>query len=65
MKKRSLIPPAAIMPAATLTVCFALISGAQPNDPEPEIKYCNLSFADNIRIKYAVKSNVDNVDLLI
>ncbi len=64
-KKRSLILLTAIMLAATLNICFALISGAQPNDPEVEIKYCNLSFSDNIRIKYAVKSNVDNVELLI
>lgn len=30
-KKRSLILLTAIMLAATLTICFALISGAQPN----------------------------------
>lgn len=64
-KKKILTLLSAVVLTATLLTCFTLFSGAESVTPEMKIGYCNLSFADNIRIKYAVNSNVDNVELLV
>ena len=64
-KKKPLLLLSAVLLTATLITCFALFAGAATVTPEMKIGYCNLSFADNIRIKYAVSSNVDGVELLV
>jgi len=44
---------------------FVIMTGAQSSTPELSIAYCNLSFRDSVCIKYAVKSNVSDVKILI
>ena len=40
-------------------------AGAEASAPELSIAYCNLSFQDNVYIKYAVKTDIADVKLLI
>lgn len=44
---------------------FAIMARADSTTPEMDIEYCNLSFRDSVCIKYAVKSNVSDVKILI
>ena len=44
---------------------FVIMTGATSPTPELSIAYCNLSFRDSVCIKYAVKSNVSDVKILI
>ena len=44
---------------------FAIAVSAESSTPEMSIAYCNLSFRDNVCIKYAVRSNVSDVKILI
>ena len=44
---------------------FVIMTGAASPTPELSIAYCNLSFRDSVCIKYAVKSNVSDVKILI
>ena len=46
-------------------VTLAVFTSAESPTPNLDIAYCNLSFRDSICIKYAVKSNVSNVKMLI
>ena len=50
---------------AAVIGAIAIGAGAEASAPEMNIAYCNLSFSDNIYIKYAVKSDVADVKLLI
>ena len=50
---------------ATVVGVIAIGAGAEDSAPQMNIAYCNLSFSDNIYIKYAVKSDVSDVKLLI
>lgn len=65
MKKRII----ALMMTLALIIgslsAFAIMTGATSPIPELSIAYCNLSFRDSVCIKYAVKSNVSNVKILI
>lgn len=64
-KKKLLILLSAIVLTATLIGCFALFSGAESVTPEMKITNCSLSFSDSVYIKYAVKTNVDDIKLLV
>lgn len=44
---------------------FVIMTGATSPTPELSIAYCNLSFRDSVCIKYALKSNVSDVKILI
>lgn len=48
-----------------ITTAFAIVAGATGEIPELSVDGCNLSFENSIYIKYAVKSNVSDVKLLI
>ena len=65
MKKKILL----VLLTITLIVCvfsaFAIVASAETDTPEMSIVYCNLSFRDNICIKYAVNSNIPDVKILI
>ena len=50
---------------AAVIGAIAIGAGAESSAPQMNIAYCNLSFSDNIYIKYAVKSDVSDVKLLI
>lgn len=65
MKKRiiALVLTLALVIGALST--FVIMTGAQSPTPELSIAYCNLSFRDSVCIKYAVKSNVSDVKILI
>lgn len=63
--KRLLALLSVLLLTATLVTTLAIIPGAQSVTPELDIKYCNLSFNSTIYIKYAVESNVDDVELLV
>ena len=64
MKKLLLLFLALTMIVAAIGA-IAIVAGAEESAPEMNIAYCNLSFSDNIYIKYAVKSDVADVKLLI
>ena len=65
MKKRIM----ALLGALALIIgtlgVFTITAGAATPTPELSIDYCNLSFQNNVCIKYAVKSNVSDVKVLI
>lgn len=63
--KRLLALLSVLLLTATLVTTLAIMPGAQSVTPELDIKYCNLSFNSTIYIKYAVESNVDDVELLV
>ena len=65
MKKRIMaLISALVLICGTLGV-FAITTGAATTAPEMSIDYCNLSFRNNLCIKYAVKSDVSDVKVLI
>ena len=64
-KKKLLLLLSAILLTATLITCFALFAGAESVVPEMKITNCSLSFSDSVYIKYAVKTNVDDLKLLV
>ncbi len=46
--------------------CVGLFSATGSSvTPEIDISMCNLSFSDNVYVKYAISSNVDGVKLLV
>ena len=54
--------------ALTLLVGALFVANISASEPDPELKFvgCNLSFADTIYVKYAVKGNdLSGVKLLI
>ena len=65
MKKRFLILLSVLVLAVGIFGISAIMSGATADKPEISIPYCNLSFRDNVCIKYAVKSDVSDVKVLI
>ena len=65
MKKRSIVLLSVLVLIVGLFSIFAVMSGATTPSPEISIPYCNLSFRDSVCIKYAVKSNVSDVKILI
>ena len=65
MKKRVLSITLAIALLVGLCSVFSVMTGASQVAPELEITCCNLSLRDSICIKYAVKSNVSDVKLLV
>ena len=50
-------------------VLMTVIAGAEDTQPALRIAYCNLSYKDNVYVKYAVKADnvadIDDVKLLI
>jgi hypothetical protein len=65
MKKRIITALILLVLAISSVGVFAIMSGAESPTPELSIAQCNLSFRDSICIKYAVKSNVSDVKILI
>ncbi len=65
MKKRIVILLLALVLLGNTASFFVLGTGADAPTPELSIAYCNLSFQNSVCIKYAVKSNVSNVKILI
>ena len=67
MKKNTLLLSLTLFLVVASLGVFAIIAGASSATVEPElsIPYCNLSFRDSVCIKYAVKSNVSDVKLLL
>ena len=65
MKKRIITITLALIFIIGVLGAFALTSGAQSTVSELSITDCNLSFSDSVYIKYAVKSNVSDVELLV
>ena len=65
MKKRSIVLLSVLVLIVGLFSIFAVMTGATTPSPEISIPYCNLSFRDSVCIKYAVKSNVSDVKILI
>ena len=64
MKKRICLLIALIAVISAFGV-FSIAASAETATPEMNIAYCNLSFDNSVYIKYAVKSNVSDVKLLI
>jgi len=64
MKKLLLLLLTLTMVAAAIGA-IAIGVSAEESAPEMSIAYCNLSFSDNIYIKYAVRSDVSDVKILI
>jgi len=65
MKKRILALLTMIALLMGIVSVFAISTGAVSFVPELSIDYCNLSFRDSVCIKYAVKSNVSDVKILL
>lgn len=55
----------AIILAVVLVAALVIPTGATGITPELSIDYCNLSFRNTVCIKYAVATNVPDVELLI
>ena len=64
MKKLLLVLLALTMIVAAIGA-IAIVAGAEESAPQMNIAYCNLSFSDNIYIKYALRSDVADAKLLI
>ena len=65
MKKKFLLLILILALAATVLGAFSIGASAEASAPRMSIAYCNLSFSDNVYIKYAVRSDVSDVKLLI
>jgi len=65
MKKKLLLLLLALTMIATVVGVIAIGAGAEDSAPQMSIAYCNLSFSDNVYIKYAVRSDASDVKLLI
>ena len=63
-KKIAILLSALVLIIGMFSVSF-IMAGATTPEPELSIPYCNLSFRDSVCIKYAVKSNVSDVKILI
>ena len=63
-KKIAILLSALVLVIGMFSVSF-IMAGASTPEPELSIPYCNLSFRDSVCIKYAVKSNVSDVKILI
>ena len=65
MKKRIIALVLNLAPIIGALSSLAIYAVAASAEPELNIAYCNLSFRDSVCIKYAVKSNVSGVKLLV
>ena len=65
MKKKSIIFLCVLVLVVGSLGIFTVMTAATTPETEISIPYCNLSFRDSVCIKYAVKSNVTDVKLLI
>ena len=65
MKKKLLLLILSLALIVTAIGAVTLGASAEAAAPELSIAYCNLSFQDNVYIKYAVKTDVADVKLLI
>ena len=65
MKKKILLALLTITLIAGVFSAFTITASAETNTPEMSIAYCNLSFSDNVYIKYAVRSDVSDIKILI
>ena len=65
MKKRIVILLSVLALVISSFSILVMSVGAATPTPELSIPYCNLSFKNNVGIKYAVKSNVEGVKLLV
>ena len=65
MKKKILLALVAIMLMVGILSAFAIVASAETAAPDMSIAYCNISFRDNVCIKYAVNANVSNVKILV
>lgn len=65
MTKRVLVFLTVLMLIVCSLSTFIITSGATSTTPDLSIDYCNLSFRDSVCIKYAVKSSVSDVKLLV
>ena len=65
MKKKLLL----VLLTIALVFCAigagAIVASAETTAPEMRIAFCNLSFRDTVCIKYAVKTDVSNVKILL
>ena len=64
MKKRIVLFTALVLVAVMLAAVIVAV-GAESEKPEMSIDYCALSFQSTVCIKYAVASNVEDINLLI
>ena len=65
MKKKFLLLFLILAMVATVLGAFSTGASAEASAPQMSIAYCNLSFSDNVYIKYAVRSDASDVKLLI
>lgn len=65
MKKKIIVLVSALAVIIGSLGIFTITTGAATPTPELSIDYCNLSFQNNVCVKYAVKSNISDVKVLI
>ena len=65
MKKKIILTLLAVVLMASVFSAFSIGVSAESATPEMSVAYCNISFKDSVYIKYAVKSNVSNVKILV
>ena len=65
MKKKILYTLIIIAFVIAVFSSFVIIANAETITPQMNISYCNISFRDNVCIKYAVNSTVSEVRILI
>ncbi len=65
MKKKIILILLTIALIIAAFSALAVVASAETTTPEMSIAYCNISFRNNVCIKYAVNSNVSNIKILI